>query len=363
MPQLRERTPYAQAPALLSELLALSGAGGVLSIYVDADPGLAAGRRPAWQAPVRVAVRRLVADARRLRPREERLALEARLTDLEPELEALLDPRRPGRGRALFAAIAGGAPRLVEVRTPLPSLVALRRHAVVLPLLRVLQDGSPAGVAAVSWDRLDQAEWALGVLEPLETVELERTVTRRRRHATNPAVPQPFPERDRFETAGGARVLQQLRDAGARLADEAGGRGWDALVADGDHRLVDALVEGFGNGGRVVRSERPLGRLASTEAADVVAATLRELRHERVGELVRRLDDSSAAARDALVLDRAFDEGRVEHLLLDTPPGPRPGLRAESLVRRAYETGAEVTIVPPRAHDLGPAGAAALLRW
>ena len=42
-----------------------------------------------------------------------------RLDELEPELSALLDPRRPGRGRALFATVEGGELRTVALHVPL----------------------------------------------------------------------------------------------------------------------------------------------------------------------------------------------------------------------------------------------------
>jgi hypothetical protein len=360
--QISERPRNARAPAALAPVLGLGGAGGVLSIYVDADPALGAGARPAWQAPVRVALRRLVRDTHRTGSREERIALETRLAELEPELRALLDPRRPGRGRALFAAVDGGAPRRFELHAPVPSLVALRPHAVVVPLLRVLQDGARAGAAWVSRDRVERAEWELGALRSETTIELDRGDARRRHRATNPAVPQPFPERDRFETAADARALAQLREEGARLATDAEVRGWDVVVANGDARLVDALVEGFacGNGDvELVRSPQPLGRLS----ADLVAGVVRTQRAERDAALARRLDESSAATRDPFVLEWALDEGRVQHLLLAAPGGPRPAYRAESLARRAFATGADVRVLDEGEHDLGPAGSAAVHRW
>lgn len=367
MSQLTERPRTMQSPDALAPVLRLSGASGVLTVYVDADPALGAGPRPAWQAPVRAGLRRLVRDAYRRRSREERLALEARLAELDPELRALLDPRRAARGRALFASLDGGPPVTFEVQAPLPSFVALGSHAFVLPLLAVLQDGARAGVAAISSDGVEHAECELGLLQRRATTTLARRDTQRQGRATNVAVPQSFPERDRFRAAADTRVLAQLREEGARLAAEADARGWDAVVTDGDPRLVDALADGFdqGNSGaaELVPSPRPLVRLSSPDAAEVVAAAVRAHRADRHGALVRQLDESAAATRDPFVLERALDEGRVEHVLLAAPAERRPAYRAEALARRAFATGAGVTVLDAAVHDLGPAGVAALLRW
>lgn len=111
-----------RAPIRLEAIAALSDPIGVLSVYADADPALAADPRPAWQAPVRAALRRLVKDAQRTRPRAEWTALRARLDELEPELEALLDPHLGHRGRVLIVAVAGGELHRVGLRAPLSSL-------------------------------------------------------------------------------------------------------------------------------------------------------------------------------------------------------------------------------------------------
>jgi hypothetical protein len=350
----------------ITGVAALSDPLGVLSIYVDADPTLARGPRPAWQAPVRAGLRRLVNEARRERPHAEWMALEARLAELEPELEVLLDSRLGHRGRVLFATVAGRELRRVELPVPVAPLVVLERQACVVPLLRAAQDGKPAGVATVSWDRLEPAEWQFDHLHALDPVALadKGKDERQRRRATNPAVPQPFPERDTFESAAGTRVLARLREAGGRLRQQATARGWDVVVVDGDPRLVEVLSGSIGHGPfELVRSSRPLAGLPDAVAAERVGALVREQRLGRQTELLRALDASPASTRDPQVLERSVDQGRVQHLLLEAPSEGAWSPLAESLLRRALQTGAEVTPVPLGAGDLGPAGAAALLRW
>jgi hypothetical protein len=347
-------------------LLELTDPIGVLSIYVDADPALAGGERPAWQTPVRDGLRRILGEARETWPRADRMALQRRLDDLEPELESFLDRGGPGRGRALFATVAGGETHRIDLRAPVPPAVVLARRAVVVPLLAPLQDGRAAGVVDLARERLVRSEWELGDLRELATAEVtppERPG--RGRPATNPAVPQPFPERDVFETAAGARVLARVQEEGADLAGDADVRGWDMVVADGDPRLLGALAAGFEpSSTRLVRSPRPFAGATAAETAERIAATLHDLRSAEAARLVERLDDTGAATRDRAAVERALAEGRVDRLLLPRPVGPaRPDDGDEELVRRAFATGAVVTVVDLPPASLGSGGIAAFLRW
>jgi hypothetical protein len=348
----------------LEAIASLSDPIGVLSVYVDADPALVVGPRPAWQAPVRASLRRLLNDTRQTRPRAERLAVAAWLRELEPELDALLDPRLGGRGRALFAAVSGGELHRIELRAPLPSLVRLESAACVLPLLAAGRECKPAGVATVSWDRLELAEWEFDTLHRLDAFELAEPPQRQARPATNPAVPQSFPERDRFASALGARVAARLREAGARLARQSKARGWDLVVVGGDPRLVEVLSDTLRSRPfRLVPSSRPIAGLADAAAAERVGAIVREERSKRDAELLRKLHSSPASTGDPRVLERSLDEGRVEHLLISAPEQPSQATIRESLLRRALETGAEVTVFARGAPELGTSGASALLRW
>jgi len=112
---------------------------------------------------------------------------------------------------------------------------------------------------------------------------------------------------------------------------------------------------------RIPRGVLPAVRPSSGVFGEVSA--VRALRTERDAELVRKLGESSASTRDPLILERSLDEGRVEHLLIAVPSEPSRSPSAESLLRRALDTGADVTVVAPEGANLGPDGAAALLRW
>jgi hypothetical protein len=355
----------ATPPDRLVPILELEDPIGVLSVYVDADPALAAGTPPAWQTPVRTELRELAAEARREWPRDHRMAFEARLEQLEPELASVLERRDLSRGRALFAAIEGGEVRHVDVHAVLPSLVTVAPQALVLPLVAAQQAGRSAGVAELSWSQVVLSEWEFGVLRELETIELGVDLAGEAgRPTTNPSVPQSFPERDRFETGVGARVLTRIREVGAEVAREAKARGWDLVVVDGVPRFVEALAGGIGpNGPAVLPSVEPLADVSQLEAADRVGNVLRDRRKAEQDRLVEQLDASAAATRDAAVVERALAEGRVEQLLLEAPGVPDRLADGEALLRQALRTGAGVTVVEAASAPVGPDGVAALLRW
>jgi hypothetical protein len=349
----------------LGPILELEDPIGVLSVYLDADPALAAGTPPGWQTPVRTQLRDLLNEVRAEWPRADRMAFEARLEELEPELASLLERRELSRGRALFAGIERGDVQRVAIHAVLPSKVRVGRQALTLPLFEARQTGRPAGVVDLSWTEVALSEWELGVLRELETIELGVDLAGEPgRPGTNPAVPQSFPERDRFETGVGSRVLARLREVGAKLAREVKTREWDVLVVDGDGRFVEALEAGIGpNGAPLLPSPEPLGGVPRSEAADRVGTFLEERRQTEQRLLVERLDASGAATRDAAMVERALDEGRVEHLLLRAATEPGDFSAGETFLRRALETGAQVTVVEAASTEVGPDGVAALLRW
>jgi hypothetical protein len=355
----------ASAGNWLAPILELEDPIGVLSIYVDADPALAAGTPPAWQTPVRAELRDLAGEARRDWPRDRRMAFEARLEELEPEVSAVLEGRDLSRGRALFAAIERGEVRRLDVHAVLPSLAVVGPRALALPLLVARHAGRPAGVAELSWDRVVLSEWEFGILRELETIELGVDLGGEPgRPTTNPSVPQSFPERDRFQTGVGVRVLTRIREVGADVAREAEARGWDVVVVDGVPPFLEALEGGIGpHGVGLLPSPEPLADVSRLEAANRVAAVLRDRRKEEQERLVARLDASAASTRDATVVERALAEGRVEQLLLEAPHDPHVLAAGEAALREALRTGAGVTVVEASSGVAGPDGMAALLRW
>jgi hypothetical protein len=340
--------------ARLQAALDLDDPLGVLSIYVDADPALAGGPRPAWQIPVRDGLRRIVGEARKDWVRERRIALEACLDRLEPELETLLDPRGSSRSRVLFAAISTPELVRVELRTPLPSLVASGSMARALPLAAALAEGRAAGLVVVDRRQIDVYEWELDELRPVVSLKLTEADPEGRGSPgrTNPAVPQQSPERDRFAHGHDARLANEVRAVSERLRRLARERGWDTVVAAGDPRLVDELEPSFPKGG-LVRALAPLAALSGAERAVQTGALVREVRGAEARRVAGLLEASPLVTRGSGAVSVALDQGRVDHVVLDPSAPPD----AERLLRAALATSAEVTITPTAEV------AAALLRW
>jgi hypothetical protein len=385
----------------LLEILRLRDRYGVLSAYVDADPREQASARPGWMVAAENALDDLRSRAKAEGDRDRWTAIQKALGRLEPELEALLDPRRPGRGRALFATIERGDVRRLSLQVPLVDRVVLDDVADVTPLLVAYDRARPAGLVVVSQSAVRVLEAALGASEELAVLDLEPD-TADWREITGPAGASPglaqhaTSPRDRFERRldehrerlleGAARELERLR---ARQR-------WDRLVLAGDPRLTHSLREELNLGNAdVTVVDRTLNGLTPDEIAAQLAPDLEAANGRREGTLIGRAKDAAlsgnAGALGLADVLAALEDGRVEHLLFDpnrvyrgarTPDGrlvpegvvppdvaedelePEPSLAAH-VVERALATDAHVTPLSPAGaqglaeHD----GVAAILRW
>src|SRR5512133_1045360 len=112
--------------AQLLELADLADEDGVLSAYVKVDPAAPAGVHRPWEIRVRQRLKLLLTEAEAERPCEKAAALRRRLTALEPEFSALLDPAAGGVGRVLFASVSRGRSRTFSFQLPVPDLVVLQ---------------------------------------------------------------------------------------------------------------------------------------------------------------------------------------------------------------------------------------------
>jgi hypothetical protein len=393
--------PYTRAALDPLEIVRFRDRQGVLSVYVDADPREQAATRPAWVVAAENGLDRIRARAKADGDRERWTAVFRALESLEAELAALLDPRQPGRGRALFATIDGGQVRRVALQMPLVDRVVLDDVADVTPLLVAYDRGRPAGLVVVSHAALRVLEAALGAVEELAVFEVEPETSDWREMkgaaGANPGLAQhAASQRERFE-----RRLDENRD---RLIEGAAGelerlrtrRGWDRLVLAGDPRLTQALrdelhVEHVD----VSAVDRTLNGLSAAEIADALGPALEQANARREAALVGRAKDAAlsgnAGALGLADVLAALEDGRVEHLLFD-PSRPYPGARTPDgrlvpegivppgvdaaeleaepaltghLVERALATDARVTPLSAAGVQslAGHEGVAALLRW
>lgn len=387
----------------IRELIGFSDAQGVLSFYAGHTPTQAADPQPT--APIEIrnqlrALRQRLADG----DREIARAVEHRLGHLDGDLDQLLDPRAPGRGRALFVGVASGETASVALPMPFRERVVLDDGAYVRPLVAALDEGRPAGIVVVSQRRARVLEWSLGEAEVVDefTFELNDDVQSQDKSGPSPSGPgqthRGHVDRDRFEDRvdeNRHRFLRQVADAVHQRAEAAA---WDRVVLSASPKLRDVtreLLVGSGQIARVLVAEPAWDDATPHDIALQAWDLLRSVHRDRERELVATAEERAlgggAGALGLRQVCAALNEGRVAHLLYDqeldlggyvTDEGtlhPQvEGLVAESdatfhhdtlfverLLERAITTSAAVTpIAPEQAQPLaGHDGVAALLRW
>jgi hypothetical protein len=385
------------APALLA-LTQQTDPLGVMSIYVDVQPGGPAGhsRRSAIDIKNRLAEleRRIRSDGQPQRAR----AVRDRLERLGPEIERLLDPRESGRGRALYVPLRNEPAARFSSQLPLPNRVVLDSSPFIHPLLELLDEGRPAGVVLATHGEANLLEWRLGELRSLGRVAPEEPEAPHER--SGPVAPSPSgghttpmrEQRAARERNQAGRFVRQVAAAASRYARE---RDWERLLVSGGERLTEPLADALPPELRriAVRDTRALRQLSPTELAARVTERLLSDNHERELRLIRTIREAAhrggAAALGLSEVVAALNEGRVEHLAYD--PGVRyagsiddegmlyAGREApltasvlvheprltERIVERSLETGARITPVDGASADaLADAdGIGALLRW
>ena len=353
----------------VGELLAWRPRQGVVSVCVDADLIDRDGR---WRLELRDGLDRAV-DSVAGADRDQRLAVEATVKRIEDE--RFLDPGEV-KGRGLFGFIeVGGKPG--EERWYASQLAPRRTEAhyggrpQVGPLLATLDDGAPAGVAAVSGERVRLFDWHLGRLEQLHAWELEVfSLDWRERKAPGPRSGGRLPSaagHDQYDQRLEANRERFAHQAGALARVSAGNRNWHQILVFGDHRYAGHFADGFAD-----RCE-----LHHVEATDLVAQPvpmiaervdrlLPELNRERERALVARITEAAyAEARSAFGAQetlQALEQGRVEHLVYDAGLG---GEQVEPMIELALATGAAVTPVEGESATelVKRGGVAALLRY
>jgi hypothetical protein len=247
------------------------------------------------------------------------------------------------------------------------------------PLMRLLEDGSPAGVVVVSLERVRVLEWALGRIEELSGWELEITSLDWHERKS----PRRDPARGTGASASGrdqhAQRLEHnrerfLKQAGRLVASRYRERPWRRVVVIGEGDRPRLLAGGMGNtaAAPVHEIRHDLIRAGQAEIGERLAAELEHLNRSREEALIAELREAIGSGPGAaLGPDEVLEilaQGRARHVIFD---GTRAFKRydgepaSELMITRALDTGAQVTPVEGLAaaslaeHD----GAAALLRY
>lgn len=349
----------------VAELLAWRPEHGVVSLYLDTEPGDRGGK---WRIEVRNAMR---AAGDEITDHDAEAAWRATAGRLEEDLAAELPgdvpraligfvevSRQPGEERWYRAELAPH--RTSVVRGPV---------AHVHPLLEMLDDGAAMGVAAVSSERVRLIDWRLGHSQQLHDWELELFALEwRERKAQMPRDPASGQAvsasgRDQYDERLEANRERFAKQTGQQARREAKDRGWRWLLTFGDERYNREFAKGFGDG----ETLRHVGAAdvisePTKKIEDRVEELLPELNRERERSLIERIRDAAyAQARSSFGPTetlQALEEGRVEHLVYDAerefpedvaPEGRKPvedGLPPiERMVELALSTSAAVTPV------------------
>lgn len=378
----------------LLELLRRTDPVGVLSIYVNVQPGADARavsidiKNRLWDLE-----RGLESDG----PAERARAVADAIARLLPEIERLIDGEEPGRGRVLFAAAGDRWSTRLSSQLPLPTRVVLDSSPFIHPLLELLDEGRPAGVVVASRNQARLLEWRTGELSPLKDMRLgvvEPPHERAGPVGSRPAKRHGTPtgeQRNARERHRSARFIASVAATASRLAAE---RGWERVIVSGGEHLTWPLVKALSPELRdhALRDHRLLVRSPLSDLAQLITERVRaghdELELRLAREVRERAHGAGAAALGLSEVLAALNQARVAHLVYDpciryrgtvwqdgslyaegesrTAGVHSPDTRlTERIVERALETGARVTPVEGAARkDLADAcGIGALLRW
>lgn len=251
-------------------------------------------------------------------------------------------------------------------------------RARLTPLLKILDEGAAVGAIAVSAERVHLYQWELGALDLIHDWEAEMFMLDwRERKAQKPAnlartQGASASGRDQFDQRlehNRARFLEQT----GRLADEeVRKRDWRRLIAFGDPEHFRELSEGVQKGTELELAEE--SNVISEERGRVlerVNAAVAEGNRRRGLELLGRAVEGARTpgghgALGLIDVQRALNEGRVEHLIFDADTEDTQLADVEDeVVERALRTSAKVTPVAEAAavRIRGHGGVAAVLRY
>jgi hypothetical protein len=386
------RLPSAEA---LRELVGWEAPHGVLSLYVEIEPG---DRGGGWKIAAKDALDAAVEAAGEV-DRDRHLALRATAGRVRERLEG--SPPPSGRMQIGFVACAAKHTRAApeewfSVQYPVErTSVSYGERPNVRGLAEIIDDGRPRGVIALSSERVRLFEWRYGEISELAERELE-LIASEWRERKGPQMRDPA-SGHAVSSAGKDQHDQRLDEHRRRFLKGSAGTAREALADDageevvciGEAGLCEAFLAGWEPGPKRVAID-PADVIAEPTAviAERATAKIVEADEERDGELVDRALDAARAGGNGAVgvaeTAQALSRGQVERLLTcadrELPADGLPeDLRAELdavnplpsgrldewIVEEAIRTSAAITAIRAEpAERLGEhGGLAALLRY
>lgn len=378
--------PDVEVPApgtgALRELVDWTPRHGVISIYLDVDR---ADRRGKWRIVLRDGLREIIDQASNAE-HERRMATRA---TAERILERFDDEEQPsgppGRCQIGFVEVAEGpAGEMWMSAQMVPGVteVVHRERPLLEPLVKLLDDGAPVGVLAVSSERVRLFGWALGFVEEIGSWEARVDEEEwRERKAPGP----PDPVHGQATSASGKDQHHQrleanrerfLHGAGGAAKAEADRREWRSVLAFGARDQIEHVAHELEGGEELqVVDESNIVSEEPHAIAMRVGVALEELHQARERELVERakaaaLSSEGHGALGVAPTQTALELAQVEHLLLhaDRAVKERPKVVdeiGEELIERAVRTDARVSLIEGDAAEalIEYDGVAALLRY
>ena len=314
--------------ATIRELLTLQDEQGMLSFYVGHVPAQAADPQPTAPIELRNQIKALRG---RLKDGDRLLAqsIENRLRKLDGALEQLLDPKEPGRGRALFVGVASGEQHSVSLQLPFRERVVHDDTAYVRPLVAALDEGRPAIIVVVSRSGVRVLRWATGDAHTTEEARFEPDEDLFRDDSSGPSTSNPQramyarSDREGYEERVAEhrhRFFKQVLDD---VVHRAQADGIDRLVLSASPKLRDGVRELINphEGLRVLVTDQSWESAAPHEIAAQAWPLLRSVHDEREQELVNAARERALAGGPGALglrhVCEALNAGRVEHLLFD----------------------------------------------
>jgi hypothetical protein len=365
--------------ATVASLLDWRAANGVISIYVEIDPG---DRSRGWRIELRNRLRELQAEHGKARELAETTArILARFVEDEPvpEGRAQIGFVEVGEGRANREEWYAAQIRLSD------TVVTHWPRPLVLPLIALLDRGSARMIALASAERVRLLVWDLGTVAEVASWELEITSLdwreRKAQRTSDPGRTQGVTSsgHDQFDHRLDANRERFLEQAGGLTAARMRELGLERLIVIGQSDHSQALAEGASGVAELdLADHHDLIGVPTDELEHRLEGLIADLNATRHRSVVARVIDAvRGGTRGALGIQetsQALEEGRVEQLVLDAggrvddvaDEAENPVATAEAVVEQALATGAHVTPVDGDAGErLAEAGGGvgALLRY
>jgi hypothetical protein len=367
----------------VQELLTFAPERGVLSVYVDLNP---ADRGEPWRTELRNGLRE-AQEAAAEEDHETRVAIEATTDRIREHFDTALD-YEGGRARIGFVEVARkrGARESWHTLQPAPPWKGVARNSrpFLLPLIAMLDEGQPRGVAVVSSEQIRLLEWSLDRTEELDDF---RTTD------ASPGHEHSAPDAERLQGSPlETHIVRFLKQTADAIRETAAAREWPEVLLIGLQPLTEEIARHLPNIDAEPIDHHDLISERAAAIGERTAECVARLNRERELALVQRIEEAAQVRSGASPLGprgalgpkdvlEALIMSRVDRLALDGERdyGRQPleegveydasehgGLpMVDRLIELAFETSARVTPVEGEAAERleQHGGAAALLRF